>query len=600
MKKLTTALLSILLIFNLILPTYAFGKTSEDIQKELEKANKELEQLNKDLSNAEKTKKLSEDKKNNSKNELERVKATLDLLEAELKFNVIKQSQIANELLLVDLHKQEKEQEQAEQLKDAYINWKTDKNIALKIIANTQEGSNVLKNTVYFKILNERMHENLKVLANELNKLNKSNQEYVDLLNSLEKETETLASKKEFLEKQIKEMDNVIARAEKNVDGVRAKLPSLQQQIDVLSAEQQAIKEQEKKQLNENDKGGTNPVIAGEIYFSGTGRDLYQGHGVGLSQFGAYGAAQKGWKADQIVLFYYANTRIEVRDNINISVQGYGTMSADNYVAGLGEVPSFACGTVEQIQAWKNKADELGWADNDPRRNKYVIDNPSTIWDCWPEEAIKAQIIAARSYGASNNGTICTTAACQVYVGGQAKLWAAWETSNMYIVSNGNTHNGQIIRALYSSDNSQGYGTANNDTIWSNFSGVGTPYSYLRHVNDSSVAASWTYTNWKWRTNGYTIQDIDQMFVYAANNYTTGGSNSFLKGLKNDVGTVTGISFERDGSNRVKIVQVSGTKGTKNISGWLFKAIWNDWVYNVKPSGQADYLYSVTFWLRDG
>jgi len=375
----------------------------------------------------------------------------------------------------------------------------------------------------------------------------------------------------------------------------------VQQQIDSLTAEQQAIKQKENEQTGGGGGGGgTKPIETGEVYFHGTGRDLYQGHGVGMSQFGAYGAARNGMTAQQIVTMYYSNTRVETRTGLSINVEGYGTMSADNYAAGIGEVPSKACGSLQQIEDWSTFADQQGWSADDPKRNKYVLDNTSTVWDCWPEEAIKAQIIAARSYGVSSYQPICTTTRCQVYLGTQLKAWAAWETSNQYIISSGMTNNNQIIRALYSSDNSQGFGTANNDTVWSNFSGVGTPYSYLRHVNDTGVAASWTYTNWTWRTNSYNIDQIDQMFANAAGNYTTGGANSFLSSLKSEVGTVLSLTFTRDGSNRVKYVTVSGSKGAKNISGWLFKAIWNDWVYNSMPSGERDYIYSLTIWMQNG
>ncbi|HEC65763.1 MAG TPA: hypothetical protein ENI23_10735 [bacterium] len=318
-----------------------------------------------------------------------------------------------------------------------------------------------------------------------------------------------------------------------------------------------------------------------------------------MSQFGAYGAALKGWTAQNIVTFYYTQTQVQTRSGTihvtgNTSLEGYvnKTISYDQYVAGLGEVPDKACGTAAQAAA---------------NPSKYRADNPNTIWDCWPAEAIKAQVIAARSYAASNGGAICTSAACQVYKGGNGKKWAADETSNQVIVSTGSTHNGKIIRALYSSDNNQGYGTADNDTRFSSFSGVGTPFSYLRHVNDTKIAASYSYTNWTWRTNSYTYAEIDQMLTWVAGNYTLSSNppyaasvRSFVGGLHSSVGTVTSLSFVRDGSNRVKQVKVTGTKGTKVISGWLFKSVWNSWIYNVAPSGEKDYIYSLTWFLLTG
>jgi SpoIID/LytB domain protein len=303
-----------------------------------------------------------------------------------------------------------------------------------------------------------------------------------------------------------------------------------------------------------------------------------------LSQFGAYGAGRAGWSAQKIVTFYYTNTHIEQRPG-NISVQGYGTMNLNTYVAGLGEVPDKACGNATQVA--ENPA-------------KYVLDNPNTVWDCWPAETIKAQVIAARSYAASYGGTICTTAACQVYKGGQGKKWAADETKDMVIVSHGSTHNGQIIRALYSSDNNQGHGTADNDTVFSSFAGVGTPYSYLRHVNDTSFAYKFQYTSWGWRTNGYSMASITSMLKHAKTNGKLSSSQrSYISSVLSDIGgSISSLNFVRDGSQRVKKVRVTGINGvTREMAGWLFKGTWNSWIAAVKPTGQYDYIYSLTFYL---
>jgi SpoIID/LytB domain protein len=258
-------------------------------------------------------------------------------------------------------------------------------------------------------------------------------------------------------------------------------------------------------------------------------------------------------------------------------------MDINKYVAGLGEIPSKACGNAQQAAA---------------RPDKYVVDNTTTIWDCWPEETIKAQVIAARSYAMHRGGTICTTAACQVYVGGTAKQWAADETHNQVIVSHGYTHNGNVIEALYSSDNNQGYGTADNDTIWSNNAGDGTAYSYLRHVNDTGTAYNYSWTNWTWRTDGFAINQIRDMLSHVNRNGSYTSSRGFVNGVLNDVGNIANISFERDGSNRVKKVVITGTNGTtRKMAGWLFKNIWNSWVANEQPHGSVDYIYSKTFFL---
>lgn len=591
MKKL---LVGLILVSLLLLPAQGVSaRTAEEIQNDINEQQKQLDDLNKQLAQANKDRDSSKSKVASSQSEISKVKSTLEEIDAQLKVNELEKQQLEQQIALSDLQKAQKEKEQDKQIFETYLNWKTD-DFSKKIFSTDED---VLKSVVYLEFMADTSENSIMTISEQIDNLNQQNEDNKSKQADLEKQMASLNEQKKTLEDQINALNQAIARANSNADKVRSKTAGVQQTIAELTAEQKAI-QQADDNITSGGSGGSEPVQTGELYFTGTGRDLYQGHGVGMSQFGAYGAAYHGWTAHQIVTFYYTNTHIESRPGLNVSVSGYGTMSMENYVSGLGEVPSKACGTLDQINQYNAYADSQGWAPDDPRRSKYVLDNPNTVWDCWPEESIKAQVIAARSYAGSYGGTICTTASCQVYVGGNAKAWAAWETRDQYIISNGSTHNGQIIRALYSSDNNQGYGTADNDTVFSSFSGVGTPYSYLRHVNDNSVAASWTYTHWGWRTNGYTMAHIDQMFAWASVNYNTGGAHSFLSSLKNSVGTVNSLSFVRDGSNRVKYVRVNGSSGSANIAGWLFKAVWNDWVYNVRPSGQTDYIYSTTFFLQ--
>jgi peptidoglycan hydrolase-like amidase len=315
----------------------------------------------------------------------------------------------------------------------------------------------------------------------------------------------------------------------------------------------------------------TNPpeLSAGEFYISGRGRDLMQGHGVGMSQWGAYGAAEKGQTAEQILKFYYTNVRIEPRAG-SVTVDGR-TMDQNTYVAGLGEVPSKACGTAQQVAE---------------RPDKYVLRDPNNVWSCWPEEAIKAQVIAARTY-ARYRGSLGSTASDQVYLGGNAKQWAADETKDLVIVSNGLTHNNSIISAVYSSDNSQGSGTANNETVWQNFVGVGTPHTYLRSVNDSSFARSTEWTYWPYQSKAYSYDDVLRMLKSQTSSYP----------LINNANKIEKIVFERDPSGRVArmLFYFDNSSTPQPVGGWWFKNIWNIWQGEL--GGTPDYIYSQTFYF---
>lgn len=108
-------------------------------------------------------------------------------------------------------------------------------------------------------------------------------------------------------------------------------------------------------------------------------------HRKGMSQYGAYGRAKSGQNVEQILKAYYGGG-IEIKKdyptNINIRVQGYGTVDLETYVKRIYEMPS----------SWGDKGGM---------------------------EALKAQAVAARSYALAytNNGTgsICATENCQVY-----------------------------------------------------------------------------------------------------------------------------------------------------------------------------------------
>jgi SpoIID/LytB domain protein len=250
-------------------------------------------------------------------------------------------------------------------------------------------------------------------------------------------------------------------------------------------------------------------------------------------------------------------------------------MSVEDYVAGAGEVPDYSCEDLD------------------------IEFDYSNVWACWPKEAIKAQAIAFRTYGLNKTmggGSICTTARCQVYKGGDKKRWAAEETEHLVLV-----YDGEPISAFYSSDNHNGWGTANNDTVWSGLDGEGTPVPYLRAVNDKAIAFNYSYTKWGWRTNGYSIEEIDSMFEWSGTSPKASESfRSFIVEIKSDIGTLRALEFQRDPSGRVNKVKLVGSDGSRYIAGWLFKSAWNIWIDSEAPSGQKDFIYSLTYYQTTG
>lgn len=108
-------------------------------------------------------------------------------------------------------------------------------------------------------------------------------------------------------------------------------------------------------------------------------------HFKGMSQYGAFGRAKSGQNAETILKAYYGDG-IEIKKDYptgtQIAVDGHGSYSLEEYVKRIYEVPN-------------------SWGDENNGM-----------------EALKAQAIAARSYGLArmqSSGSICPTESCQVF-----------------------------------------------------------------------------------------------------------------------------------------------------------------------------------------
>ncbi len=547
-------------------PVAVLARSPVEIEAEKSAKQKELDELNANLQKAEQVLKTNIARKSSSLSEIEKIKAELAEIESQLEVNKLKKEQLEKEISLKSLEKEEREKLQNIQIANSYISWKTQDESTIVF-----GGSDVLKSAIYYDFVTETSKNSILGLVSELDQLNKSNQEHQEHIEKLAKDNADLTDKKSTLEKQIAQMNA-------NIVSANASVGAIKQKISLVSAEQQALQNLEKQGIKNEGSVGTLDITSGQFYFAGQGRDAMQGHGVGMSQYGAKGYANAGWSAEQILKLYYSG--VEIADypmNSHIWIiycpAGPTTITPpcpnavkkkvgfDDYLGGLGEMP-----------------------------------------ESWPVEARKAQLIGARTYAINytNNGSedrpICLTQSCQVnYLkeGGNdndffhdGDLDVTLQTKNKVIKYNGN-----LITAVYSSDNNQGFGTANNDTVWSNVYGVGTVYNYLRHVNDNQHSEKTEWSNWKWRTNGYTMEQINDMVKHAASN----PANTHSIRTVQTVGTITGLSFTKDPSGRVKFVTLQGDKGSINMAGWYFKAIWNIWISDKKPSGQYDYIYSLTW-----
>lgn len=200
---------------------------------------------------------------------------------------------------------------------------------------------------------------------------------------SLEKENVKIQAIKKEVSSQSTFMAGEVAKSKKFESELQSKIAS-------LTARQTQILAQKLSSLNLPQSLGSGPLYCTDD------RKLDPGfrpafafytfgipHRVGMNQYGALGRARAGQDFKAILNAYFNNVKFECRStpNKNIKVSGFGEMKVEEYLKGIYEMPGD-----------------------------------------WPVEALKAQVVAARTYAVSYVGggdkEICTTQSCQVYKGG--------------------------------------------------------------------------------------------------------------------------------------------------------------------------------------
>lgn len=563
-----------------------WARSSTEIGNDIVKKQQEIEENERKLAESAANKQRYEADVANLADGVPKLEAQIRQVEEELKALNLEISILEQEQSLKELEKERTQFAQNQTIKGSYMDWKSTSHDVRMFVDEAVEFSRIQQ---YQSAIAGNNKVSIENLTGELVKIEGQMSTLNNKKSDLETKTAEVQEQKRQLEQRLAQLRLGISYEAGNIGAIDGALKQGRQDLGFLTVEQRLAYERElllQNQVPTNPGSGS----AGSVSFLMRGRDAVQGHGVGLSQWGAHGMGQAGYQSDDIIKFYYTGVSIQSGfENRTVNVTGYGTMNIEDYAAGIAEIPDKACGNQDQVNS--NPA-------------KYTIDNPNTAWDCWPEETIKAKMIIARTY-ALFHSTVCTSAACQVFVGGNGKRWAVDETRGKVIL-----YNGAFIDAVYSSDNNQGFGTADNDTIWQNFQGVGTPYPYLRSVNDNSVATHTYYTNKVCNTNGYSMSDIYDVLVYNSTSFYISGYRSLISNIINNLGGgVASISFERDASLRVKKVFITGTNGyTGQVGGYWFKQLWNEWVYNKNKvntsncqdlgSPRFDYLYSQTFFLN--
>jgi SpoIID/LytB domain protein len=201
---------------------------------------------------------------------------------------------------------------------------------------------------------------------------------------------------------------------------------------------------------------------------------------------------------------------------------------------------------------------------DDYLRGVVPVEMPSS----WPSEALNAQAVAARSYAVNHlhpsTGTydVYDDTRSQVYRGRNAERastdLAISSTAGSVLLSGS-----AVANAVFHS--ADGGATENNENVWTPAAGrPGTPVAYLRGSSDrapdgSSYDAASPYATWKTATY-------------------SGASLSSILALdsRTNVGTLTAINLTNRGvSGRLISVTLTGSAGTKTVSGDVFRSVFN-------------------------
>jgi len=380
--------------------------------------------------------------------------------------------------------------------------------------------------------------------------------------------------------------------------------------------------------------GATAPRALGpSVTFYGRG----WGHGVGMAQYGALGRANAGQTTAQILGHYYLGTTLGTVDAATevrvLALSGWtaspsfpltilgrsGSWSIDGQA---GTFPAFARLAAKPPDAgstdWQLTVTAYGGAvlldttvssafrvrPLDPTTQLQLISKPgffdtyrgalrvlpgatkvsvvnevgldsylrgvvpSEMPAHWPPAALAAQAIAARSYAkhrlhpGSGSYDMFDDSRSQVYhgiLGEKSSTDAAVaSTAGVVLVSDG-----APIDALYHS--TDGGATEDNENAFTSSTGAtGTPHSYLRGAPDVDADGN-SYDGLSpyetWQTATYT--PIQLSSIFAADSRT-------------DVGALSALDFSRRGdSGRLISVVLYGSGGSKQVSGGVFRSVFN-------------------------
>jgi len=371
-----------------------------------------------------------------------------------------------------------------------------------------------------------------------------------------------------------------------------------------LAAEQAAAAAAARKGAGASYGSSCPTPAAGYVVFCGHGF----GHGIGMSQYGAYAMASRGVGWQQILGQYYSGATVGALpepQTVRILLTGAGSAlvpqsaatlkdDKDNVLATVaaGATVQFSRQANGQISATGGSAPVVAsvvrlvpaastfqargsgrhyrgeaWVDGSGGSLEVVnhvdlelyLQGLGEVPSSWPLGAIEAQVAAARTYAAVHLGggtyDMDDTTNYQVYLGADREKpsqdQAVSATRGSVI-----EYQGTLIDAVYSS--SDGGHTECASAAWgSGADGSQCSPSYLRGVLDNYDVSTSSNSLRTWYSKPHTVADY-QGYLGAVYNSAT-------------CGALQGFDFTRDASDRVKTVKLIGSTGVCTVSVSLFK-----------------------------
>lgn len=558
---------------------FVYADEIDDVQKEIDAQNQKLAQIQTDLDSSKSY--LESLKKNRSSlySRLGGVEDEVEKINAEIENNQKEIETLGTSIQTTKTLLDARISQKNARVKNLYYQFKSP---VWEILLNYSDLGKFTRLWEYKESGVASDRENLLNLNTELESLNTNFEKSKVLKEELTALNVELTAQVTELKTEIASANSMINSEQQRQTSLSSEMSNIKSSISNLTAKQQELIRQKLLATQFNTSVGS--AEQGVQYLEAPGfTDGFAffsygyPHRVGMSQYGAYGRAKAGQTAEQILSAYFSNVQIDKNYAVpeTIPVLGYGQINLQDYLKGLGEMPS-----------------------------------------CWDLEALKSQAIAARTYALnyiyySWNGSefaeksptaICTTQACQVYLGGWkggtcAENWykAVDETKNWVI-----TYKGKPITAWYAST-AGGY-TRSAENVWGSyrpwalalkdFDAEGNAYDGPKYGNSPWYHKAWGKTDRgnAWLTNeetqdmfnAYLLSEFSSSYNQYLSPTDSGGwsRDAVVAELEKNgispVGKISAIVMKDDGTGYIESVIIDSEKyGLKSFDGYKFRSMFN-------------------------